>query len=136
MRMLIARQYFPAFTLGIIYVFEEIEEIFKCKSIELPDKNNQIKISCIPAGTYTVNKIISCKKGPCFFIKAVPNRTDILIHVGNYAAGVIVDLKGCISPGLHFKDINNDTFIDITDSRKAMDILLTLLPDTFQLIII
>ena len=59
-----------------------------------------------------------------------------LIHVGNFAAGVKVDLKGCISPGLHFKDINNDTFIDITDSRKAMDILLTLLPDTFQLIII
>lgn len=136
MRMLIARQYFPAFTLGTLYVFEELEEMFKCKSIELPDKNNQVNISCIPAGTYTVNKIISCKKGPCFFVKAVPGRTDILIHVGNFAAGAKVDLKGCISPGLHFKDINNDTFIDVTDSRKAMDILLILLPDTFQLTII
>lgn len=134
--MLIARLYFPAFTLGTIYVFEELEEMFKCKSIELPELNNQKNSSCIPAGTYTVNKIISCKKGPCFFIKSVPGRTDILIHVGNYAAGVKVDLKGCIAPGLHFRDINSDTNIDITDSRKAMDMLLILMPDTFPLTII
>ena len=102
----------------------------------MPNKGNQKKISCIPEGTYEVHKIISPSKGRCFSVENVPGRSAILIHKGNYAAGVKVDTEGCILPGMRFADANADGIIDVVESTVAMTKLLEILPNSFELVII
>ena len=76
---------------------------FHCYSLELPWKHNQRNISCIPAGTYTVNIRQSPKYGRIYWILEVPDRSYILIHSGNWAGDVSRGLKthtnGCILLG-------------------------------------
>ena len=104
-----------------------IQESFYC--LELPWKNNQRSISCIPEGIYPVEKHTAPKFGICFHVKEVPNRSEILIHSGNYHT----DIKGCILPGLDLKDINKDFKLDVTNSKTALKKLLALLPQNFEL---
>lgn len=108
---------------------------FECKTLELPNKGNQRKISCIPEGPYKVKKIISPTKGKCFLLENVPNRSAVEMHIGNFAAGKKVDTEGCILPGMYFADRNGDGIIDVADSTKAMNTLLEILPDSFELFI-
>lgn len=69
-----------------------------CVSVELPWKDNQHFISCIPAGTYRCTKMVHIKHGTIWRVNGVPGRDDILLHQGN----TIKDLLGCIAPGLGF----------------------------------
>jgi hypothetical protein len=71
-----------------------------------------------------------------FWIKDVPGRDGILLHIGNFAAGKKLDTEGCILPGMYFSDINDDGNIDVTGSTTAMNKLLKYLPNEFDLIII
>lgn len=67
-----------------------------CVSLELPWKDNQKNISCIPAGTYTCKRRYSAKhKTYLYGVQNVPGRGDIEIHVGN----TIADILGCILLG-------------------------------------
>jgi hypothetical protein len=66
----------------------------------------------------------------------VPNRSDILFHSGNYAAGKRVDTEGCILPGSCFVDINEDGNLDVIESKKTMAELYAILSDNFKLYII
>ena len=80
-----------------------VTENFNCKTLELPWRNNQKGISCIPAGTYKVEIRISNKYGRIYWVRKVPNRTYILIHSGNYAGdknkGFKTHVMGCILLG-------------------------------------
>ena len=58
---------------------------FTCRTLELPWRENQKQISCIPAGEYDVEIRLSNKYGRVYWVRHVPNRTYILIHSGNYA---------------------------------------------------
>ena len=51
------------------------------------------------------------------------------------SSGKAPDTQGCILVGLRFEDINNDSYLDVVDSTKAMDAMRAILPDKFQLII-
>jgi len=135
MRVVILRTYFPLYTKGILLCIENDLVVFQCYTLELPDLDNECKVSCIPEKTYTVDKITSPKFGMCFYLNDVPGRTAILIHKGNFAAGNSVDTLGCILPGLNYSDINNDLILDIAGSTKAMYTLLKILPSTFRLTI-
>jgi hypothetical protein len=104
--------------------------------LELPYLQNKPKVSCIPAGEYWVDKVEHDTFGTCFYINDVPGRTGIYIHIFNYATGVTTQTLGCIAPGLHYVDINGDGNYDIADSTKAMDLLRSLLPLRFKLIIL
>jgi hypothetical protein len=53
-------------------------------------------------------------------IQDVPNRSGILFHSGNYAAGKKIDIEGCILLGVGFLDLNNDKILDITTSRLTV----------------
>lgn len=64
-------------------------------SIELPWKNNQHEISCIPEGRYELMKRYNVKFGGHFQVLNVPGRDEILIHPANNA---LKELKGCIAP--------------------------------------
>ena len=70
------------------------------ETLELPWRNNQPYISCIPCGIYTLTKrrtwFNAKNLGHTFEVCPIPNRTAILIHPGN----TVEDLKGCIAPGM------------------------------------
>ncbi len=64
-------------------------------TIELPWKENQRQISCIPEGRYELKKRYTTRFGYHFAIVDVPFRSNILIHAFNYA---LRESKGCIAP--------------------------------------
>lgn len=66
-----------------------------CKTIELPWRNNQRSISCIPEGIYTLAVRHSQRFGRHLLIRDVPNRSLILFHPANDA---MRELRGCIAP--------------------------------------
>jgi len=136
MKVVLSRTYNKNETISSLIAFEGEKRVYSCKTIELPWLNNQHNISCIPEGVYDCLRIIHPAKGRCFAVQNVPDRDGILIHKGNYVNGSKIDSKGCILPGISFDDINDDGFIDILDSTIALNNLLTLLTESFKLIII
>ena len=52
---------------------------------ELPWRDNQKSISCIPAGEYICRRYSSEKYKDTFEVTDVPGRSYILFHVGNTA---------------------------------------------------
>lgn len=136
MKAILSRTYYNDETTGIFLVVSGATQLYKCFTVELPNLANQKNISCIPEGTYIVKKHISPSKGNCFHILDVPNRENILIHKGNFVAGYKIDSEGCILVGNYLEDINGDGHIDVAESKKALDKLLEILPDEFELHII
>jgi hypothetical protein len=132
MKVVISRKYGQNETQGSLFVLFGYELMFSCKTIELPDLGNQHDISCIPAGCYSVVKYDSPNKGKIFLFENVPGRDGIEIHAGNYKR----DTLGCILVGSFFEDIDGDGNIDICDSRKTLDKLMSILPSEFNTIII
>lgn len=111
-------------TLGILSFGD-----FECKTLELPWKNNDRRVSCIPRGIYHVEKRVSAKYGNHFWIKDVENRSFILIHSGNYYMNTL----GCILVGTDHTDINGDGHRDVISSKDTMIELNKALPQTFIL---
>lgn len=75
------------------------------QSLELPWRDNERNISCIPPGKYQVESYLSSRHGQCYLVKAVPGRSGILIHVGNVAgdreSGLDSNVEGCILVGMY-----------------------------------
>ncbi len=98
-------------------------------TLELPWKNNERKVSCIPEAEYLVKYRMSFKFDKHFHLQNVPNRDFVLIHHGNY----FTDIEGCILVGLGKSDINGDGLVDVTQSKAAMAWLFEHLPNEFTL---
>ena len=64
-------------------------------SLELPWRNNQLRVSCIPEGVYRCRWHLSPKFGWTYLVTGTEPRTQILFHAGNYAS----DSWGCILLG-------------------------------------
>lgn len=107
-------------TIGELIVYTKNEEVFRCKTLELPWKNNQQDVSRIPANHYEAVKRESPQFGMSLWIRNVPNRTWILIHRGNY----FKDTLGCILVGDSFYDIDGDGHLDVRNSASTMTKLL------------
>jgi len=102
---------------------------FLCWTLELPDKDNEKNISCIPKGAYYVECYESDRFGETFKFSDVKNRTDVLFHPGN----TIEDTHGCILPGTLFDPVRGI----LQESRKALKkIKLWAQCDDFRIIII
>lgn len=133
--VLVKRVYLPSETLSSIYYKGEM----LCKGMELPYRNNQRSISCIPEGEYLVTKEPPIPSNDPqgrkqrdywhFRFHDVPKRSGVLIHKITY----VKDLQGCIGVGLDFKDWNKDGVLDMADSTKALEKLVKTLPDKFTL---
>ena len=95
MEIHLTRTYFPDGTNGIL----ECEGKLICKIIELPWKNNETKVSCIPEGKYFIKKRYSQKFQWHLEITNVENRSLILFHPANNA---LRELNGCIAPVTKF----------------------------------
>lgn len=96
---------------------------FQCKTLELPDKNNAQKISCIPVGVYlckyTKSPLFSQKAGHDVYtyeITKVTGRGGIRIHSANYAR----QLLGCVALGAMHKDLDADGQLDVIHSGETM----------------
>jgi len=121
----------PFQTLGIWTIFDDRDFPFwECRTLELPDKRNQKRISCIPEGIYTVVKRWSKTYGDHFHITDVEGRSYILVHNANF----VRQLLGCIAVGLAHTDIDGDGLRDVTRSKSTLKDLNRILPDTFQLL--
>lgn len=91
MILLLTRTYFPNGTNGKL----ECEGKLLCKTIELPWKLNETKVSCIPEGKYFIRKRYSRKFQWHLEVVDVKNRIFILFHPANNA---LKELNGCIAP--------------------------------------
>jgi hypothetical protein len=82
--------------------------VLKCDGIpfavtaELPDRNNERNVSCIPVGVYTCKRVKTPSHGNTFEVKAVKGRSAILFHVGNIP---LKDSEGCILIGEQFEEL-------------------------------
>jgi hypothetical protein len=91
-------------------------------SLELPWRENNRSVSCIPPGIYLCTLITSKKYGEVYYVNDVPNRSGILIHAGNFAGdlhkGLRSDSKGCILLGNTQGSLGGQQCI--LESRKAL----------------
>lgn len=94
---------------------------------ELPWKDNENQVSCIPKGVYMVVRRFSDKYKDHFHIKDVADREFILIHTGN----TIKDIKGCVLVGDAFGRV--DDLPAVVASKVCMARLLKDLPQSFYL---
>lgn len=90
---------------------------------ELPWKNNQTSISCIPFGEYECSIVDSPKYGLVYQVHNVPNRTHILFHWGNWAgdksSGYKSNSDGCIILGMTRAIISGQNAV--SSSRVAVE---------------
>ncbi|GGC90749.1 hypothetical protein GCM10011508_17390 [Flavobacterium lutivivi] len=91
MELQLIRTYFPDGTNGKL----ECKGKLICYTIELPWKNNETKVSCIPEGKYFIKKRYSRKFQWHLEVIDVKNRKLILFHPSNNA---LKELNGCIAP--------------------------------------
>jgi len=133
----ILRNYKATQTEGNLIIFENRINIFECKTLELPNKNNLPGKSCIPAGRYKCTwyksprfstlandkykKIHNVYPNPLlevwhYLINDVPNRAGCLIHSIVYSR----DLRGCIGLGSIYKDIDLDGNMDVIHSGETI----------------
>lgn len=80
-----------------------IDGIPRLVTLELPWKNNERDVSCIPLGAYKAKRVfdVSLRSGwriPITFDVNVPGRSGILFHPGNKTQ----DTLGCILVGKNF----------------------------------
>jgi len=89
-----------------------------CDTLENPWLDNARNISCIPEGKYDV-RLRTARESASrdylhLLIKAVPDRTYILFHKGNYPK----DTRGCVLVGMSSEqDV-------VYNSKLAMDLLM------------
>ena len=95
----------------------ELDDKEICKTLELPWRDNQKGISCIPAGEYKLSPYPSSRFGEVYIVNDVPNRTGILIHTGNTAS----DIAGCILVGDSYGKLNGKKAV--LNSRQAFNLL-------------
>ena len=103
----------------------KVNEVPLCNTLELPWRDNQENISCIPMGKYKVKRHRSPSQGDVFWIQNVKDRTYIYLHIGNW----IHEIKGCILVGSGHLDDGSG----LADSARAMNKLFRKLPDEFEL---
>lgn len=107
---------------GTLEVHIEGKKVFECYTIERPWKDNKRYVSAIPPapGDKAVYPVVVLKDSPSFnyphlWIKDVPGRTWIKVHVANRPS----ELHGCVAPGL---DLGRGS---VGRSRDAMNQLMS-----------
>lgn len=110
-------------TIGKFLMFDGKDLILECNTLELPFKANMRNVSSIPVGNYIVGRRFSEKHGEHLKVYDVKGRTNILIHPANYVS----QLRGCISLGKYFVDLNKDSNLDVSNSRDSVNKVLCVL---------
>lgn len=125
-RYTLERVYLEDRTLGSLYDGEEVI----AKVLELPWKNNNRSVSCIPEGIY---QVIKQQPKPdrnyiYFRLPKVPGRSGILIHRGVRPS----HSKGCLLVGSRLANVNsNEPILD--SSMVKLDWMAANMPDEWEL---
>lgn len=119
-------------SLGELIVWDGLKRIFECKTLELPDKENQKNISRIPEGSYWCAPRKSKKHGDHFHILNVEGRSLVLFHTLNR----YTQTRGCIGVGTSFSHIDDDGILDVIWSQHTLDKMVKLFPEGFRVFII
>ena len=82
--------------IGVLYANDDQ----LCYSLELPWKDNQSNVSCVPVGTYPGKIRTDGTKGWRIELESVPNRTFVELHVGNFPG----EIQGCVLLGLEWSE--------------------------------
>jgi len=113
-------------TLGFLEISSAPSFSHHLLTLELPFRDNQKNISCIPKGTYECVRVYNRAIGfpprriPITYeVKDVPGRSGILFHAGNFVSNT----QGCILLGL---SLSKEPYI-ILESRQAMVRFISLL---------
>jgi len=124
------RTCFPTHTRGVFVALDTAGNLLaQCVTLELPWRDNQPQVSCIPEGIYPVRARKSEKHGDHYQVHDVPGRDLILLHPGNFVS----QLRGCLLPGDSLADLNKDGIPDITNTRATLNKLLASLGAEFTL---
>lgn len=82
---------------------------------ELPQKGNRANLSCIPEGTYLIERVNSNTFGPVYEVMNVPKRSNIYIHNGNYCGdaelGFKSDVEGCLLLGCDIGELDDQRVV-------------------------
>lgn len=125
--MIIDRKYYPDCTISRVGC-----GVFQFFMLELPWRDNQVDISCIPEGTYKIKKRFSPSRGyEVLEYQDVPDRTYIQIHPGNFRHQIL----GCQLPGNGVRWIDGDSIPDVTNSAETFHKLMKILPDVSEVVI-
>lgn len=122
----------PEQTIGQLVLYNEIVPLWSCYTLELPWRNNQRNVSCIPAGQYFVGHRESERFGHHLHIKNIPGRMWCLFHAGNFSRQV----QGCVLVGRSVLDIDGDGLRDVVDSKRTLRMLVEMVPDEFLLTVV
>ena len=100
-------------TIGRLFLNGEL----LCDTLELPYRDNQKSISCIPVGEYKA-RLRTARESATrnylhLLIEDVKDRSYILVHIGNFPA----DTKGCVLVGVGAEQDR------VNNSRLAMELL-------------
>lgn len=114
-------------TQGELVIYDNKQRLFECKVLELPWRDNKRRVSRIPEGHYPAQKHISPNFGKSIWIKDVPDRSEILIHVGNFIGNPNPktgkpDSLGCPIVGESFSNPGTG-IVNVTNSRKTINAL-------------
>ncbi len=87
---------------------DESGEVF-CHSLELPWKNNEPNISCLPLGDYVCKVTYSpaFKKDLYLILEPFPHRDGFRIH----AANRLTELRGCVAFGEKITQVDDSIFL-------------------------
>lgn len=98
-------------------------------TLEIPWRDNQRSISCIPEGLYEVRPDEEGRWTGYPELQDVPNRTEIIIHPANH----VHELEGCIAPGLSYSIGGGEA--NVWNSRSALEQLVEHVGQEFELLI-
>ena len=104
--------------LGTAFLMDSNVLLYKCRTVELPYRDNRRNVSCVPQGTYDLVLEYSPRFGRYLWeLKGVPNRSECKIHPANEAK----QLNGCIAPGAQYFDLDGDGVSGVSGSRYALN---------------
>ena len=89
-------------------------------TLERPDLENRVSVSCIPIGSYVCERGMFNRGGyETFLITDVPDRTLICFHKANTKK----DLRGCIGLGMRLGvlKVQGRHTLAVLSSKKAFD---------------
>lgn len=119
-------------TKGRLFVLDNTgKTLFECFTLELPWRENQRNVSCIPAGRYPVIPRFSERFKHHLHLLNVPGRDLILIHEANF----VDQLRGCIAVGDRRMDLNGDGLKDISNSVRTKNRLLEFIKGPTEIVI-
>lgn len=90
-------------TLGWMFCLDGHKLLYKFATLELPWRNNEKNVSCIPVGRYKITTEDDPKRGFVLRVHDVPNRDGVLLHRGSLPEHT----QGCICYGTDFAPDSN-----------------------------